>query len=63
MLSDADALLRLALVPGLTRSDRASACLTPAHHPGEVFGWSMDRLQSIAGIGGDLARRICDLPR
>jgi DNA processing protein len=58
MLTEADALLRLALVPGLGPAV-ASRLLAACGSPGEVFAWNMERLQSVEGITGDLARRIC----
>ena len=59
MLSNADALLRLALVPGLTPTV-AQRLLDACASPAEAFTWSMDRLHGIEGLGGDVARRICD---
>jgi DNA processing protein len=59
VLSDVDALLRLALISDLkpvVAQRLLQACATPS----EVFSWSMDRLQSVEGLGGDIARRICD---
>jgi DNA processing protein len=58
-MNEADALLRLALIPGLGPIT-AQRLLEQVGHPGEVFTWSMERLQSIDGIGGERARRICD---
>jgi len=59
VLSDADALLRLALIPGL-KPAAAHRLLQACASPAEVFAWNMARLQSVDGIGGDVARRICD---
>ncbi len=58
-MSPADALLRLALVPGLGPTT-AQRLLDQVEDPGEIFRWSMDRLQAVDGIGGERARRICD---
>jgi DNA processing protein len=58
-MNESDALLRLALIPGLGPIS-AQRLLEQVEHPAEVFGWSMDRLQGIDGIGGERARRICD---
>src|SRR5437870_4483406 len=58
-MSEADALLRLALIPGLG-SITIQRLLDQAAHPAEIFSWSMDRLQSVDGVGGERARRICD---
>lgn len=54
-----DALLRLALVPGvgpLTAARLAEA----AGDLREIFAWRMDRLQGVEGVGPERARRICD---
>ena len=59
MLSEADALLRLALVPGLSPAV-AQRLLQACSAPSELFRWSMERLQSVEGVNGDLARRLCD---
>jgi DNA processing protein len=58
-VSPADALLRLALIPGLGPIT-AHKLLAQAEDPAAIFGWSMDRLQTIDGVGGERARRICD---
>lgn len=54
-----DALIRLALVPGigpLTAARLAEA----AGDLRDIFAWRMDRLQSVDGVGPERARRICD---
>ncbi len=58
-MTPADALLRLALVPGVgpilaARLEAAFGDL------GGVFSQNMDRLQAVEGIGAEKARRICD---
>ncbi len=58
-MTPSDALLRLALIPGLGPIT-AQRLLDASPNPAEIFGWSMARLQSIDGIGGERARRICD---
>jgi DNA processing protein len=58
-VNHADALLRLALIPGLGPVT-IRRLLEQASDPAEVFTWSMDRLQSIDGVGGERARRLCD---
>lgn len=58
-MNEADALLRLALIPGLGPVS-AEKLLAQVDHPAEVFSLSMDRLQAVDGIGGERARRICD---
>ena len=58
-MNHADALLRLALVPGLGPIT-IRRILDQVSDPAEVFTWSMDRLQSIDGVGGERARRLCD---
>lgn len=58
-MTPADALLRLALVPGLGPIT-AAKLLEQVAEPAELFRWSMTRLQSIDGIGPERARRICD---
>ena len=55
----ADAYLRLALIPGLGPIT-AQRLLDVAREPGEVFGWRMDQLLAVEGIGPERARRICD---
>lgn len=55
----ADALLRLALVPGLG-SITAAKLLSATDHPAECFDWPLHRLQAISGIGAERARRILD---
>lgn len=54
-----DALLRLALVPGLgpiTAQKLIDACDDPA----ALFRWPMQRLVEVDGVGPERARRICD---
>lgn len=58
-MTPADALLRLALIPGLGPIT-ANALLEQVEDPAELFSWSMDRLRSVNGIGPERARRICD---
>jgi DNA processing protein len=58
-MSPADALLRLALLPGLGPLT-AAKLLAEVDDPGEIFRWSMQRLVAIDGIGAERARRICD---
>jgi DNA processing protein len=58
-VNESDALLRLALIPGLGPIT-ASKLLEQVAHPAELFSWSMDRLQSVDGVGGERARRVCD---
>ncbi len=58
-MNESDALLRLALIPGLGPIS-AQKLMEQVEHPAEVFSWSMERLQSVDGIGGERARRICD---
>lgn len=58
-MTPADALLRLALIPGLGPIT-ATTLLEQVADPAELFRWSMSRLQSIDGIGPERARRICD---
>lgn len=58
-VNEADALLRLALIPGLGPIT-AEKLVAQVDHPAEIFSWSMERIQSIDGIGGERARRICD---
>ena len=58
-MTHSDALLRLALIPGLgpiTATKLIAACTDPA----EIFRWPMQRLTEIDGIGAERARRICD---
>jgi DNA processing protein len=58
-MSPSDALLRLALIPGLgpiTATKLLAACDDPA----EIFRWPMQRLTEVDGIGSERARRICD---
>lgn len=58
-MTPADALLRLALVPGL--GPMTAAKLQAATDDlRDVFSWPFDRLCAIDGIGGERARRICD---
>ena len=58
-MNESDALLRLALIPGLGPIS-AQKLMEQVEHPAEVFSWSMARLQAVDGIGGERARRICD---
>jgi DNA processing protein len=58
-MNESDALLRLALIPGLGPIS-AQRLMEQVEHPAEIFSWSMERLQSVDGIGGERARRICD---
>lgn len=58
-MNEADALLRLALIPGLGPIT-AEKLVAQVDHPAEIFTWSMERLQAVDGIGGERARRICD---
>jgi DNA processing protein len=58
-MTPADALLRLALVPGVgpvlaARLEEAAGDLA------QVFRWRMDQLTAVEGIGAEKARRICD---
>ena len=59
-MTPADAWLRLALLPGLGPITIAKLLEAAAGDPCAPFGWSMDRLMAIDGIGGERARRICD---
>lgn len=59
MSGPADAFLRLALIPGLGPIT-VQRLIEHVGDPAEVFTWSMDRLQSIEGVGSERARRICD---
>jgi DNA processing protein len=54
-----DALLRLALIPGLGPIT-AAALLAEVEDPAELFRWSMDRLMAVEGVGAERARRIAD---
>ncbi len=58
-MNEADALLRLALIPGLGPIS-AQRLLEQVQHPAEIFSLSMAQLQAVDGIGGERARRICD---
>ncbi|MBA3687021.1 MAG: hypothetical protein H0W72_17515, partial [Planctomycetes bacterium] len=58
-MDEADALLRLALVPGLGPIT-IERLIAQAGHPGEIFAWSMDRLMGVDGDAAEPARRICD---
>src|SRR3954466_5998045 len=58
-MDEADALLRLALVPGLGPVT-IERLLSVVGHPAEVFDLPMDRLQTVDGVGGERARRLCD---
>ena len=58
-MDEADALLRLALVPGLGPVT-IERLLAVVQHPAEIFSLSMDRLQSIDGVGAERARKLCD---
>ncbi len=55
----AEAMLRLALVPGLGPVT-AGRLLAEADHPGEIFSWPMERLLQIEGVGAERARKLCD---
>jgi DNA processing protein len=59
-VTPSDALLRLALVPGIgpVLAGRLSAAVDG--DLAAIFRWNMDRLQQIEGIGAEKARRICD---
>ena len=54
-----DALLRLALIPGLGPIT-AAKLLAAVAEPAELFTWPMHRLIEIDGVGPERARRICD---
>ncbi len=58
-MTPSDALLRLALVPGVgpILAGRLEAAFGGL---GEVFAQRMDSLQAVEGIGAEKARRICD---
>jgi DNA processing protein len=56
----AEAYLRLALIPGLGPITAQRLLDAAEGDPARVFSWSMSRLQSIDGVGGERARRICD---
>lgn len=58
-MSPSDALLRLALIPGLGPVT-AQRLLDQVEDVAELFAWSMVRLQSVDGVGPERARRICD---
>jgi len=58
-MTPADALLRLALVPGLGPIT-IERLLARVEDPAELFGWPMDRLLSVDGVGPERARRLCD---
>jgi DNA processing protein len=58
-MTPADALLRLALIPGLGPITAAKLC-EACPDLSAVFTWPFDRLCAIDGIGGERARRICD---
>lgn len=58
-MDESEALLRLALIPGLGPIT-IERLIERAGHPGEIFGWSMDRLLAVEGVGPERARRICD---
>ena len=58
-MSPADALLRLALIPGLGPIT-AAKLLAVVAEPAELFTWPMHRLIEIDGVGPERARRICD---
>lgn len=58
-MTPSDALLRLALIPGLGPVT-AQHLLDEVQDPAELFGWNMARLQNVDGVGPERARRICD---
>jgi DNA processing protein len=58
-MTPADALLRLALVPGLGPVT-AARLLAAVDDPAQLFSWTMGRLQEIDGVGAERARRIVD---
>lgn len=58
-MTPADALLRLALVPGLGPLT-AQRLLATVDEPAEIFGLGMQQLMRLDGIGPERARRICD---
>ncbi len=58
-MTPSDALLRLALVPGVGPI-LAARLETAFGEVGGVFAQRMDALQQVEGIGADKARRICD---
>ncbi len=58
-MNEADAYLRLALIPGLGPI-LIQRLLTAAPSPAALFDWSMHDLQRIDGIGADKARQIVD---
>lgn len=59
-MTPADALLRLALVPGVGPVLAGRLAAAAGGDLAAVFGWGMDRLQQVEGIGAEKARRICD---
>ncbi len=62
-MTPADALLRLALVPGLGPITAQKLIDASADEPDGVaalFGWPMQRLMALDGVGPERARRICD---
>jgi DNA processing protein len=58
-MNHADALLRLALIPGLGPLT-ATTLLAAVTEPAEIFDLGMERLQRLDGIGPKRARAICD---
>lgn len=58
-MQPSDALLRLALIPGMGPIT-ARHLLAQVQDPAEIFSWSMARLQSVEGVGPERARRMCD---
>ncbi len=58
-MNESDALLRLALIPGLGPIS-AYQLLQAVEHPAEIFSLNMSFLQRINGIGSKRARLICD---
>jgi DNA processing protein len=59
-MSPADALLRLALVPGVGPHTAARLAEAAGGDLAAVFSWRMDALQAVDGVGPEKARRICD---
>lgn len=59
-MDDAEALLRLALVPGLGPITAQRLIEAADGQPQQVLTWSMARLQQVDGVGAERARRICD---
>ena len=62
-MTPSDALLRLALIPGLgpiTAQKLIEASADEAEGVAALFRWPMQRLIAIDGVGAERARRICD---